>query len=584
MRKYRVDPFIVTILERRIHTICEEMCKAYERTGLSPLTVLIRDFGVGITDDKARNIGVAQGVPIHSLGNYFAVTAVKEAFKDELYPGDEIIVNDPYSYNATSHLPDWCVVMPIFHKDKIEFFSSVRGHQIDTGGSVVGGYNPGATDIFTEGLRITPIKITEKGNFRKDIFKMICENTRVPHISFGDTQAMLGAGRIGVKRMAEVIEKFGVQTVKDACDDMYELTADEIARRLSEIPDGFAAGESISDGDPYGGPYTIRVEITKKGDKMTVDFSKSDPPTKGGMNSSYQNTVNHALIVLYQVFGYGLPPCTSSLLEHIQLIIPKGTILHAEYPAPVSMCTTLTGWNITNALAEALAYIYPERCCAPSSVGPLSADGGIDPRTGLPYVTNITIGSLGGSGARQGLDGLSHAPSFIGGMCKMGSVEMTERACPLLVLKNEWIKDSCGHGKWRGGPGIEWEIMNEAAGRGNVMTFLGEYKYAPKGVYGGTEGSLTEHYIIKKDGIKFKVPMKGPCDKDTGDILVALSSGGGGWDNPLERDIEKVQNNVIDELISVETARKYYGVIIDPKTFEVDYESTKKLRERLKAI
>src|SRR5213080_1652342 len=293
-----LDPITVSVLTHRFEAIVQEMGEAMLRTAYSQILNSSRDFSTAICDAGARLVAQAEHVPIHVGAIPWAVESVRDFFQGRIRPGDVYLLNDPYHGN--NHLPDLTAFVPVFVDGEVGFWSVNRAHQSDIGGSTHGAYNPAATEIWQEGLRITPLKLYDAGELRDDVLKMVATNVRHPHDFMGDLRAMIGSARVGERRLQALLDEYGPKTVVGAVD---------------EILDG--AGHGVTD-------IWIRATVTKRGDALTVDLSDSHAQVHGFINSSFPNTMS----AVHMAFAYLIDPRTpqnSGTFRPVKVVARQGT-------------------------------------------------------------------------------------------------------------------------------------------------------------------------------------------------------------------------------------------------------------------
>ena len=264
------DPVTVSVLTHRLEAIVQEMGEAMLRTAYSQILNSSRDFSTALCDAGARLIAQAEHVPIHVGAIPWAVESVRDSFKGRIKPGDVYLLNDPYHGN--NHLPDLTAFVPVFVGGEVAFWSVNRAHQSDIGGSTHGAYNPAATEIWQEGLRITPLKLYDGGELRDDVLRMITTNVRHPHDFMGDLRAMIGSARVGERRLLALTADYGAATVLESVDEILDGAERQARACVATWKDGVYRGETILDDD--GHEFTdiwIRATVTKKGDSLTVD-------------------------------------------------------------------------------------------------------------------------------------------------------------------------------------------------------------------------------------------------------------------------------------------------------------------------
>src|SRR2546426_3908218 len=254
------------------------MGEAMLRTAYSQILNSSRDFSTALCDAQARLVAQAEHVPIHVGAIPWAVESVRDFFQGKIRPGDVYLLNDPYHGN--NHLPDLTAFVPVFVDGEVVFWSVNRAHQSDIGGSTHGAYNPGATEIWQEGLRITPLKLYDAGELRDDVLAMVATNVRHPHDFMGDLRAMIGSARVGERRLLALLDEYGPKTVAGAVEEILDGAERQARECVRSWTDGVYHGETILDDDGHGTTdIWIRATVTKKGDALTVDLSRSEEHT-----------------------------------------------------------------------------------------------------------------------------------------------------------------------------------------------------------------------------------------------------------------------------------------------------------------
>ena len=584
MRRYQVDESIpidrilVSILQKRLKSITEEMSIAMVRTTRSPILCEARDFVTGLYDYKGDMLEQKENLPILAFSLQPVCKYIIDYFGDDIHDGDVIFHNDVFSMGNQNN--DVAAYKPIFWEGELVAWAAVKGHQADVGGNVRGSYNPRATEVWQETLRITPVKVYEKGKLRKDVWDLIFANVRLDIVA-EDMRAEIGSCVVGERGIHKILERYGRPVFEAHKEFLFDSTEQMMRSELRSIPDGTYVGESYAyyDGKIPGSKYKIKVTITVKDGTAKFDYTGTDGQTPGFMNGTYTSSASATLLTLLQMLNPDIPH-NAGLVRPIEIIIPEGTLLNAAYPAATTYGNHLCP-NNADAIMRALSPVIPERVTAEWNEALISMSTGQDPRNnGEPFVDIFFMGQKGGSGGIYGTDGYDH----IGMIDASGGVldqdyEIFEQATPHLVLKHEYLMDSAGPGRWRGGVGVE--TLFEFRGKGIKVVTFGDGDVEPsRGSQGGMEGGL--------NFIKLKYPgdtsWRTLTTKDLvhdvpdGTIYWQHASGGGGWGNPKERPAEKVLRDVRNELVSLESARRDYGVAINPDTWEVDWEETQKLR------
>ena len=565
--KIPIDKILVSVFQRRFKSITEEMSIALTRTTRSPILCEAKDFVTGLYDARGKMLEQTENLPILAFSLGPVCEYIVRYFGDEIYPGDVIFHNDVFSMGNQNN--DVAVYKPIFYKNRLVAWSACKGHQADIGGAVAGGYNPNATEVWQETLRIPPVKVYEKGILRKDVWNLIFSNIRFDMVE-ADMRAEIGSCVVGERRVLELIDRYGLQVYEAHKDYLFDATEKMMRAEIRTIPSGTYFGESTAyyDGRNPGSSYKIRVKITVAKDRITFDYSETDKQTTGFVNGTYTSSASATLLTFLQMVNPDIPH-NEGMVRPIKVIIPVGTILNAAYPAATTYGNHLCP-NNADAIMRALAPVIPDRVTAEWDELLCCLTTAVDPRKSTPYVDIGFMGLKGGSGAMKGTDGYDH----IGMIDASGGVldqdyEMFEQQTPHLLLKHEYWTDSAGAGQWRGGLGIVWKFMI-GSDHTKVVTF-GDGDVEPaRGAHGGKDGTLNRIELTYPDGRIYPATTKDLIeDVPKGTIYYQQAGGGGGWGDPKARPVEKVVREVRNGILSVEAAERDYGVVIEPKDYTV---------------
>jgi len=576
----KADPMTVATVWHSMQTICREMRHVIDRTAQNFLISQLHDVSVGIWDEKGTTVAVAVGLPPQFLGAGFAVKALLEKFGDDIKPGDVFLTNDPYHGGHCCHLPDWAFFRPIFYKGKLRFFTMARAHQQDTGGSYPGGYFPNGFDIHAEGICIPPTKVIEGGRERTEILELVWNNVRFPKGVKIDNYAMLAATKRCEDRLVALMDKYGEGVVLDCVSQMIARTERAVREQIRRIPDGTYTGEAATDDDgtELDVPVYVRTAITVKGDEMTIDFSRSDAQRKGFINSPFAATYGNAFAAVILTIDPALADYhNEGTMRPVHIVAPPGTVVNAQYPATVGASPVNVGNQIMESVLEALSKARPERAVAAWGKHRGDYVFGVDPRTKERYV-RTSFDYDGSSGAVFGHDGYQGVSCLTAiGAVSRGDVEEMEIRLPWRLVKYEMLPDFTGAGRWRGGPGIYWAAVNEGSDSGIATGSSDGDEVLGFGALGGEPSPPCRTYIVRGEEKKRLKPHRLDTVK-TGDMVEKFSSGGGGVGDPAERDPALVREDVENELVSVDAARKIYKVVVDPQTLRVDDAATRALR------
>ena len=530
----RPDPITLAVVEHRLESIALEMTEVMLRTAMSQILNSSRDFSTAILDGDCQLVAQGEGIPVHISALPIAGAAVREYFEGDISEGDLFVLNDPYF--GGSHLPDITIIRPVFYQGELLFYGVNRAHHSDVGGGTHGGYNPAASEIYQEGIRIPPLRLYDKGVPREDVLQMIAANVRQPESFLGDMNAQIGSVMIAEQRIKALLESYGTSRLMAAVNDILAATERQVREFISEWPDGVYRGESLVDDDGFDNKLVpIRAKVTIEGDSMTIDLGESSPQVTGFINSSYANTrsLTHAAIMY-------LAPADVARNEGsaraVQVIAPKGLVVNANPPAPVCMSTNHCAEEIVEAIFKALSQAVPESVTAGFSRRLRYAMTGIDPRTGRQFIWHFFL-ARGGGGASYGYDGWPNVGEVnVAGGIRAPSIELTEERFPFFVKCHELRADSGGSGTWRGGLGAICDLVYEGTEPALLNTAGDGIVVPPFGLFGADPG-LPHDYKILSDGAERLLGSKEVgVVVNPGDHVYCLSSGGGGYGEPGDRD------------------------------------------------
>ncbi len=548
-----VDPIVASVVRHRLLAIVEEMGEAMLRTSYSQILNSSRDFSTAICDFDGRLIAQAEHVPIHVGALPFAARAVSEFFAGDIHEGDVFLLNDPY--HGGNHLPDLTVFVPVFAGALPRFWSINRAHQSDIGGATHGAYNAAATDIWQEGIRITPLRLYDRGAVRRDLLEMIATNVRHPRDFRGDLAAMIGSAHLGARRVLSLAGEFGWPVTDAAIEALLDGAERQARAVIAQWKDGVYRGEAYLDDDGRGTvDIAIRAVVEKRGSDVIIDLSRSDAQVASFVNSSYAN-MRSAVVVALSYLIDPLTPKNDGAFRPITVVAKPGTVVWADPGMPVTLATNHCGQEIIEAIIKALAPACPEAAMAGWGRRFRIAIQGRDPRAnvpgGKPFIWHFFQARPGGGASVAG-DGWPGAGEWqAAGGIKFGSLEVTEVRFPLFFRRHEFRADSGGAGRFRGGPGGVVEMVVETAQPALANTAGDGVRHGACGILGGSDGR-PHRYTLYSDGR----PPRPIRTKETGlelrpgDVLVLESGGGGGWGDPAERAAEAIAEDVENGFVS----------------------------------
>jgi len=517
------DPIRTEIMKHRLVSVAEEMGARLQRAAFSPNIKERCDFSCAVFDASGNLVAQAAHIPVHLGAMPLSVQACLETLSFE--PGDVAMVNDPY--RGGTHLPDITVVAPIFVDGDMTSlllgFVANRAHHADIGGMSAGSM-PLSQEIFQEGFIIPPVKLIVGGKKNKDVWRLLMANVRTPEERAGDLQAQLAANYIGIERMQDFAERFGVQALLADMQSLL-LYSERMTRQLiSHLPNGCYCFEDALDNDGVTEkPAVIRVAVTISNDQITVDFTGTDAQRSGSINAVYPVTLSAVAYVFRCVLGLDIP-ANSGCLRPITIIAPEGTLVNARRPAAVAAGNVETSQRIVDVLLGALARACPDRIPA-ASQGTMNnlTIGGWDERHGRPFAYYETIG--GGMGAGPHADGANGRHSHMTNTLNT-PVEALEYAYPFRISHYALREGSGGAGKHQGGNGLvrTYEFLQPAE-----ITLLSDRRVTkPYGLEGGESGQPGCNRV-RKNVEENTIPGKCSFSVETGDALTMETPGGGGF-------------------------------------------------------
>ncbi len=574
-----LDPVTLEVLRNALPAVANEMAADLQRTSYNMMIYEVRDYCTALLNVEGELISQNVGGVSHFVADLgvLVTDGMARYGKAGFEPGDVVITN--HQAVAGQHLNNVVIYMPYFYRGELLMFLMVRAHWIDVGGTSTG-FGAGATvaDPWLEGLQLDQLKIYEEGTLNETLYRVIKDNIRFPESSLGDMKSQMAACRLAARRLDELFDKYGRDTLLAAITQIFDETEQKCRNVVSQLPDGvYEASASIDDdGVIKGEEVPIRVKITVEAGDMTIDLSGCSAERKAAINS---RTFAGARVA-YKALTGPLDPVNEGSFRALKVVIPEGNIMMARFPAPMA------GWSgivpiVVDTIVRALAEAMPERVPAGHHglLGGAVVFFGTHPTTRRRFVVQSIEG--GGWGGRPFEDGASGTVSVCQGDVRNGSIEGIELKCPVVVERRELREDSCGAGKFRGGLGIDMRVRNLVEGKWNFEQPQ-RSKCPPWGLWDGTPGE-PGGYLLRLPGERdFRAMAGSHIPVPIGAEAIVRTGGGGGWGNPLERDPERVWEDVAEGLVSAAAARKLYGVVLR-RDMSLDERATNELRERLRS-
>src|SRR5881398_1737287 len=582
--KPKIDPVTAEVIRGALETIAFEMATHVSLTATTPILNQSNERNATILDASGALAALSVGIPQFMLSSTLPVRFALEFFgPGGLHDGDVLVANDPY--HGGGHLPDYNVFAPVFHAGELVLIASIQCHHADTGGGMPGGYNADAPDIWAEGVRFPALKLYERGGERRDLTYFMRVNNRTPTF-VGDLRAQVGAAQLGVRRLQEVLARHGTATVRRAVEEMIELAARRFREEVRRWPDGVYESDVYVDHDPKGNPdIHLHCTVTVAGERLKIDFTGSDARPEIQAYSSFGNTRGYVVAQLASMMDPTIPK-NEGFFRSIELVVPKGCCLNPPEGKSVAAGTHHPGTEVGEAVAKALEQVVPERSCPQIyKMGMPTVIFGTHPSDGKVFIDHSVDSFAAYCGAVKGQDGWGAMKVSFGNLIR-ATAEINEAIFPVRQLARDYETDSGGAGAYRGNCGSLYrkEILVPAT----VYTYVVGKRYPMPGIAGGKRGSPNRLVVRAGGPDAFEVGDKaGYIEHAAGERYEYHYGGGGGWGDPLARSPERVLDDVLDEYVSIEAARRDYGVVLtgalEDLTLAIDRAATERLRAEIRA-
>ncbi|MBU2531883.1 MAG: hydantoinase B/oxoprolinase family protein [Alphaproteobacteria bacterium] len=572
-----IDPITFELFKNSIFSIADEMALTVFRTTYSAVLKDNMDYSTGFADGDGRLAAQGLTLPGHLGSTPTAMASIMRNFEGNIHPGDVFIMNDPF--DGGMHLPDIFVMKPLYHGDERLAFACTVCHHTDVGGRVAGSNASDSTEIYAEGLRIAPLKLYDKGVLNETIMTFIERNVRVPVMVKGDLRAQLAACHIAEQQFAELVARYGPAETKALLNETIDYSERLTRAAISELPDGEWSFEDWIDDDgiDVGKPIRLFVTIRKQGDGMVVDWTGTNPQVRGAINNTLSYTKSASYTGVRSVLPQNIPN-NEGVFRAIDVICPPGTVGNGVLPAACA-ARGLTGFRMVDCMFGALAMMLPDRVKAAGDGGNTGISiGGYD-RDRKPFVyVDFTCGAWGARPWADGLDGNSHMFANMA----LPSVEVVEAEQPISILSYEFEPDRAGAGKYRGGVPYRRDYRLEAD-EAVLQVRSDRSTVQPFGLYGGSPGAPSENWL-DPDGEAKRLASKPTMDFRKGDVFRHIHAGGGGWGDPLDRNLAAVLKDVRNEFLSAAKAAMDYGVVIDTASWSIDEAATATRRDEIRRV
>ncbi len=565
-----VDPITLDLIENGLVNAREQMDAILFRTAMSPIIREQRDGFPVLTDREGRLHAGQFGSPVQGF---------LSLYDGSVEDGDVFLTSDPYACDgAVSHVNDWLVCMPVFYRGRVVNWSAMFGHQTDIGGKTPASMPVDSTDYYQEGIIIPPVKIISRGELQEDLLKLILHNCRIPEWNGADFNAIVAACRTGRNRCIEMCERFGVDVFTSALDSLLQRNHASMKQLIRDtVPEEKVHFEDYICDDALGmGPYRIACDMWREGDRMIFDFSGTDPQSIGCVNFLLSEQMFKMFCAQFMINMFDPDVLLNDgFFPLMEVRIPEGSLLKPIKPAALNGRTHAMG-RIFDIISGLFGKSNPDYLCAAGfSSSPHFMFSGYDGGNKWFLLMQIGFGGVPGKPFGDGLDGHSLWPKF-----KNIPNEFLEAYFPIRVDRFESIADSGGAGLHRGGNGVRLEYCCLVAG--TVSIHDDRWFTHPWGVKGGRPGARSSKVLVRADGSReVLAAKKDGIAVQPGDRIIFDTWGGGGWGDPLQRDLAAVQYDLESGLLT-ETGAREYGVVVDQQ-LQIDKPATEKLRASMAA-
>jgi N-methylhydantoinase B/oxoprolinase/acetone carboxylase alpha subunit len=559
------DPTTLTVVNNALRNICDEMGSAMVRTAYSPIFSESRDFSCLLFDRNARMIGQAEMNPaIMCAGLHTVPHCVAEIGADDFAPGDVIVHNDPY--RGQCHMPEHLLLKPVFIEGRLIGYAGNIAHIGEIGGMAVGSFASTATEVFQEGLRLPPVKLMSRGEYRKDVWRIVMANHRTPDATWGDFHAIMGSLTTAERRLQELVSRYGLDDFERICQALIDHAEEWMRSQIRQIPNGVYEYEDYFEDDGVVRKrYFFRCKVHVMDEEIVVDLSASDKQALGPINVTYVATAAACCTAILQSIGTHDVPLNSGVFRPIKVIAPPGTIVNPSFPAPCVAGNTEGQPRLIACIQGAMAKAMPDRVGA-SAIGTACnlLMGGTHPDTG-EFWTHYQLDG-GGWGGRLERDGNNAQCIPHGSTIRATPIEVFESRFPLRVIEYSLRPDSGGPGTHRGGLGVR-RVFEVTAPSVTLSALLDRVEEGPWGLRGGKPGEPAGIFVKRRGEKRFRTfvdafgtvsPTKFVNIKlERGDQILMDAPGGGGYGDPRERSIAALRDDLLDRFITPAKLKNY---------------------------
>ena len=607
-----LDPLTYEVIRHRIWSVTEEMGESLKRMSGSPIVTDANDFDFAVSDEVGQEVlvGLYNTTLVGAVDLAIYWTMQNRSHNPGIAEGDMFLNNDPW-VGGGLHQNDAIVFQPIFHEGKLFAWTSGICHEPDLGGVGLGSFSPAAQDVFSESVPMPPVKVVRNGVIQQDIADMWVRRSRVPQLVELDLHAQVGANNVGRTRILEIVERYGADTVKAVMKRMMNDAEGRLRQKLSALPDGSWRASGYQDQSHEGdrGLHKITVEMTKAGDRLSFDFTGTDPQA-GVINCTYAGLRGGIMVALLPILAHDIPWSAGGLMRVFDVTSEEGTLNNAMFPAAVSRGPIGPAWQTGTLVAECLSQMLDQTvdigtsvqaaCCGTWDTAVIA---GLDQRGEhpVPFLNILMEPMAGGYGARPDADGMDTGGLFCIPQGRVPDTEMSEFLYPMLVLWRREEPDSGGPGRQRGGvsASIAFTPYGTELPIGLVLASAGKAVSQNTGLAGGYPGNTGLDLLARgADALGTLRSGRIPSTLDEvggeleigqnyattaifpGDVMFMHWQGGGGYGDPLLRELGAVQRDLDAEKITPTGAEASYGVVVVDGRIDADATERRRAQAR----
>jgi len=587
-----LSPMLLAVLSNRFDGVVREMTNTMLRTGRSAVINSARDFSCGITTAANELFATAEGLPAHTYGLNLQ-TAAMCGYHDDIAEGDAYLHNDPYSGN--SHPADHTLIVPVFWEGEHLFNVCAKAHQADIGNSLPTTYHAAARDVYEEGALIFPaVRVQRNNEMIDDIIRMCQRRIRVPDYWHGDFLSMLGSARTGEKRIHDIFRKYGKETIKQFVTEWFDYSEVRMRQAIGELPAAAIERESFHDPMPPmlpdGIPVRVKLNVDPVAGVVEIDLTANIDNMDNGLNLSEACSISNSVAGVYNCLPSDIPRNGGSY-RCIRMKLREGAAIGIpKFPHSCSVATTNVSDRLLNLVQSSLADLGEGHGLAEGGLGMgpgFCFISGKDARhDDHRYVNQLIIGNNGGPASPYCDGWITYGLPVVAGLMYRDSVEINELSYPIHFKEIRLTQDTTGAGRNRGAPGVR--ITYGPSNHPMTVVFAADGQVNPaRGVRGGGSGNVGEMEVVDENGNRTRAPSVGEIELKSGTWLTGMETSGGGYGDPLEREPDRVLDDVLERYISGDHAHDVYGVVftgqVDDETLIVNPAATAARRSELRA-